>query len=166
MDTKTTIRFGDGEYVAWLPLPQAIELERKCGVTDRDGRLHAKSLFQLYEELSAGLGIDEDGNAVYLGGSTIPASHMNEIIRCGLIGGNSGPDDGAGNVNVGPIRALDLVANYGYPARPLAEVASTAWKILHAAVIGIQVKKKDEPSAAPAKRPRSKKAKSSPTAEA
>lgn len=165
MDTKTTIRFGDGDYVAWLPLPQAIELERKCGSMDRNGKVTPKSLFEIYEEIGSGLGIDADGEAVFIGGSTASASHINEVIRCGLIGGDEGPADQAGNTLVGPIRAMELISNYGYPSRPLSEVAATAWKILHAAIVGIDVKKKAEPVKPKPKRPRSTRAKSSPTAE-
>lgn len=138
-DTATDIQFGDGTYRAWLPLPQAVELERKCGLTDRDGKVHPKSLFAIYEEIGNGFGADTDGNLVFIGGATVPALNCNEVIRLGLIGGNSGPDG-----EVGPRRAAELVDLYGYPARPLSEVAATAWKILHAAIIGIDVKKKHE----------------------
>lgn len=137
-DTATDIQFGDGTYRAWLPLPQAVELERKCGLTDREGKVHPKSLFTIYEEIGNGFGADTDGNLVFLGGSSVPAQNCNEVIRLGLIGGNSGPDG-----EVGPRRAVELVDLYGYPARPLSEVAATAWKILHAAIVGIDVKKKD-----------------------
>lgn len=146
MDTATTITFGDGKYRAWLPLPQAIELERKCGVSDRDGKTHPKSLFTIYEQIGEGFGRDEAGELVFMGGATVPAKDINETIRLGLIGGNNGPDDGTG-AEVGPIRALRLVELYGYPARPLSEVAAIAWKILHAAIVGIDLqKKKSDPA--------------------
>jgi hypothetical protein len=150
-DTATDIQFGDGTYRAWLPLPQAVELERKCGVQDREGKLHPKSLFTIYEEIGAGFGADGDGALVFLGGASVPAKDCNEVIRLGLIGGNSGPDG-----DVGPVRAGQLVDLYGYPGRPLSEVAATAWKILHAAIVGIDVKKKDGP--APAEMKASEKA--------
>lgn len=149
-DTATEIQFGDGTYRAWLPLPQAVELERKCGVQDRDGKQHPKSLFTIYEEIGAGFAADADGNLVFLGGASVPARDCNEVIRLGLIGGNNGPDEGAGS-EVGPIRALRLIEAYGYPARPLSEVAATAWKILHAAIIGISLKKKAEPDSSETK---------------
>lgn len=145
MDTATTITFGDGEYRAWLGLPQAIELERKCGVADRDGKTHPKSLFTIYEQIGEGFGRDEAGELVFMGGATVPVRDINETIRLGLIGGNNGPDDGTG-AEVGPIRALRLVELYGYPARPLSEVAAVAWKILHAAIVGIDLKKKSAPA--------------------
>ena len=141
MDTATTITFGDGDYRAWLALPQAIELERKCGVADRDGKTHPKSLFTIYEQIGEGFGRDEAGELVFMGGPTVPVRDINETIRLGLIGGNNGPDDGSG-ADVGPIRALRLVELYGYPARPLSEVAAIAWKILHAAIVGIDLQKK------------------------
>ena len=68
MDTATDIFIGDGIYRAWLPLPQAIELERKCGFIDRDGRTHPKSLFALYAEIGDNFGKDENGDLVFLGG--------------------------------------------------------------------------------------------------
>lgn len=137
-DTATDIKFGDGTYRAWLPLPHAVELERKCGLADRDGKVHPKSLFAIYEEIGGGFGADADGNLVFLGGASVPVKNCNEVIRLGLIGGNAGPDG-----EVGPRRADELIELYGYPARPLSEVAATAWKILHAAIVGIEVKKKD-----------------------
>lgn len=140
-DTATDILFGDGTYRAWLPLPQAIELERKCGLTDRDGRTHPKSMFTIYEQIGEGFGKSDDDNLIFLGGSSVPARDCNEVIRLGLIGGNSGPDG-----DVGPRRAAELIDLYGYPARPLSEVAATAWKILHAAIVGISLKKKAEPA--------------------
>lgn len=136
-DTATDILFGDGTYRAWLTLAQATELERKCGLQDREGKIHPKSLFTIYEQIGDGFGKDEAEDLVFLGGSSVPARDCNEVIRLGLIGGNSGPDG-----EVGPRRAGELVELYGYPARPLSEVAATAWKILHAAIVGISLKKK------------------------
>lgn len=159
MDTATEITFGDGVYRAWLPLPQAVELERKCGQADRDGRVTPKSLFTIFEELGAGLGQDTEGKVFYIGGGASFTKDANEVIRLGLIGGNSGPDG-----EVGPQRARQLCNGedgglYGYPARPLSEVCATAWKILHAAIVGIDIKKKADPS--PAQEPkRSRRAKS------
>lgn len=158
-DTATEITFGDGTYRAWLPLPQAIELERKCGLTDREGRTWPKSLFTLYEELGAGLGRSDDGEIIFIGGGAALARDANETIRLGLIGGNNGPDEGQGP-EVGPIRAARLVELYGFPARPLSEVTATAWKILHATIVGIDLKKKDESGAQVKNRKRSAKAKS------
>jgi hypothetical protein len=152
VDTATEIIFGDGVYRAWLPLPQAIELERKCGLTDRDGRTHPKSLFTIYEQIGDGFGRDADGALIFLGGATAAVRDINETIRLGLIGGNSGPEG-----EVGPIRAGQLVELYGYPARPLQEAAGTAWKILHAAIHGIDLKKKSEPPEPPAGMRRSRK---------
>lgn len=142
-DTATEIAFGDGTYRVWLPLPQAIELERKCGLTDREGRTWPKSLFTIYEELGTGFVRDDAGELAFIGGGAALARDANEVIRLGLIGGNNGPDEGQGT-EVGPIRAGRLVDLYGFPARPLSEVTAIAWKILHAAIVGIRVEKKAE----------------------
>lgn len=141
-DTATDILFGGEPYTAWLPLPQAVELERKCGLTDRDGKNHPKSLFTIYEQIGEGFGKDASGELVFMGGATVPARDCNEVIRAGLIGGNNGPEG-----DVGPVRAGQLIELYGYPERPLSEVAAIAWKILHAAIVGISLEKKNSVTA-------------------
>lgn len=163
-DTATEFEFGDGEYRFWLPLPQAIELERKCGIKDDAGKLHPKSLYAIFEQLGEGLGRDPaSGTLHWLGGGAALVSDANEVLRLGLIGGNQGPVEN-GSAEVGPLRAKRLVELYGYPARPMNEVVANAWRVLHAAIVGVAVKKKDEPSEKVKPRRRSKKAPASPTA--
>lgn len=152
MDTATEVKFADGTYRFWLPLPQIIELERKTG---------DKSVFAIYDELSGGLGLKDDA-PVYLGGGGAHITDIRETIRLGLIGGNEGLTD-AGKIEVGPLLAKQLVDDYVYPARPLIEGQHIAWQILHAAINGIQLKKKAEPAIAAKPRKRSTRAKSSPT---
>lgn len=137
MDTAAELTFADGVYRFWLPLPQVIELERRCGQRGDDGKLHPKSVVTIFDGLNDSLGLQDD-NLVWIGGGAIHPSEVNEVLRLALIGGNSGPDG-----EVGPVRAGELVALYGYPARPLIEVAGLAWRVLRAAILGIEVKKKD-----------------------
>lgn len=140
MDTAVTLPFADGEYRFWLPLPQLFELERAADDT---------SILTIEERLRTACGVGEDGEYVFVGGGSAMARDITNTIRCGLIGGNSGMVDGE-EVEVGPILAKRLVEAYAYPARPMSESALLAWRILHAAIFGVQTKpdkKKDEVSA-------------------
>ncbi len=135
MDTAVHLPFADGVYRFWLPMPQVIELERKCAV---DGK--SKSLFLIYDEISGGLAFDGE-TPVYVGGGAAIARDVREVIRNALIGGGTCVVDGE-QIDVGPIRATELVDTYTYPNRPLIETVHTAWRILHAAIHGISLKKK------------------------
>ena len=147
METAVDIKFADGEYRCWLPLPQIFELERNCGDV---------SILILEERMRMAIGQEpETGEFVFTGGGAAMTKDIRETIRLGLIGGNHAITD-AGQIEVGPLKAKDLVDAYVYPARPLGEGLVIAWRILSAAVFGVQLKKKA--SAAPAKpRSRSKK---------
>ncbi len=134
MDTATELGFADGTYRFWLPMPQILELERKCG---------GKSVFAMFDQIGAGLGLSED-RPVYLGGGSAMVTDIREVIRLALIGGNSAMIDGE-EKQIGPNAARQLVEDYVYPARPLVEAQHLAWAILHAAINGIEVKKKAEP---------------------
>lgn len=143
MDTKTSFGFGDGEYTFWLPLPQVIELQRRCGLVDNEGKLHPKSILTIFDQISDGMGSDGEGSVLWIGGGAALPNECNEVLRLGLIGGNAGMVDGA-EIQVGPHRAKELVDLYGYPARPLSEVMALAYRVLHAAIVGIDVKKKND----------------------
>lgn len=144
MDTAITLQFADGEYLFHLAFPQILELERKCGSRLTDGSLKSKSIFQIFDELSEGIGIGEmDGVAVFRGGGAANALDISEVIRLGLIGGNSGIVDDS-EIEVGPLTAGNLVKEYVYP-RPLAEGLAVAWAVVNAAISGVQLKKKPEP---------------------
>ena len=144
MDTKTDFAFGDGTYTFWLPLPQVIELQRRCALIDAEGRAHPKSILVIFEQINEAMGPDGEGSALWLGGGSVLPQEANEVLRLGLLGGNSGMVDGE-EIPVGPQLAKQLVDNYGYPARPLSEVMAHAWRVLHAAIVGIDVKKKAAP---------------------
>jgi len=131
-DTAVEVEFGDGRYTFWLALPHVVELERKCG---------GKSIFAMYDQIGAGLGMAGD-QAVYLGGGAAMVTDIRETIRLGLIGGNCGRVDGV-EIEVGPNKARDLVDTYTFPHRPLVEAQNVAWSILHAAITGIGLKKED-----------------------
>ena len=134
METACTSAFGDGEYRFWLPLPHVFELERVCGDV---------SILAIEERLRSGIGQDENGETVFVGGGAASVREIRETIRLGLIGGDHGLVDGS-EVEVGPLRAKQLMDLYAYPARPLAESAVLAWLILSSAIFGVRLKKKAE----------------------
>ena len=140
-DTAVEFDFADGRYRFWLPLPEVVELERKTGV----------SILAIEERLRAAIGVDGDvsdpaSDFVFLGGGSATVTDVRETLRLALQGGGGGLVDGE-EIEVGPIRARQLVETYVYPARPFAEGVVQAWRVLHAAIHGIQLssKKKPEP---------------------
>jgi hypothetical protein len=136
-DTAVHLQFADGEYRFWLPLPQVVELERKTGA----------SILAIEERLRAAIGADgpqEDPTFVFLGGGSATVADVRETLRLALWGGGGGLVDGQ-EVEVGPNMARQLVDTYVYPARPFSEGVVQAWRVLHAAIHGVQlVKKKGE----------------------
>lgn len=141
METALELDFADGRYRFWLPLPQILELERKGGSADQ-----AKSIFTMYDEMGGGLGLSGE-TPIYLGGGAAMTTDVREVIRLALIGGNHGLVDGK-EIEVGPLTAKQLVDAYVYPTRPLTEGLHVAWSILHAAIVGVRLKKKAEPDVA------------------
>lgn len=142
MDTAVDLDFADGCYHFWLPLPQVVELERKTGGT---------SILVIEERLRGSIGADgsaDNAQYVFIGGGSAMLADVRETIRLALIGGGSGMVDGK-EIEVGPNTALSLVDNYVYPARPLAESIVLAWRILHAAIHGIELSSKKKEQSKP-----------------
>lgn len=137
METAVTITFADGEYRFWLGLPQIVALERACGDV---------SILTIEERMRAAIGQDGD-EFIFLGGGSAMIADVRETIRLALIGGNHALTD-AGEVEVGPIRAKQLVDEYICPARPLSEGVVIAWRILHGAIFGVRLDAKKKPVAA------------------
>lgn len=125
--TATRQFFGDGEYWLHLPLRQAVEFERPE---------RGRTISSIYGQLLDGFVEMEGGKIKLLGTSAVSASVINEVVRLGLIGGDSGPEDADGDTGVGPKRAESLVKLYGYPSRPIEEVGAVAFRLLHAAIYG------------------------------
>lgn len=132
METAVEAKFADGTYRFWLPLPQVFELERNCG-----------SLLAIEERLRAAIAVDATGDVVFVGGGAATIKEIRETVRLALIGGNNGMVAGE-EIEVGPGKATDLVDAYLFPARPIAEGASLAWRVLEAAIFGVQLKKKSK----------------------
>jgi len=146
MDTAIELDFADGRYRFWLPMPQVIQLER--GPLNKPyPDTYPKSIFTMFDQIGAGLGFVGE-QPVYVGGGSALASDISEIIRLGLIGGNNGTVNGE-DFEVTPAIAGHLVRDYVYPARPMIEGLRLAWEILHAAISGVDLKKKDAPPKPP-----------------
>lgn len=122
--TATKQFVGDGDYWLMLRMVQAIDLETSRGISI--SRTYGQLLGDLYEE---------DGKLKLLGHGDVRPAVMNAILRMALLGGNCGPDHGEGT-EVGPKRADQLVSLYGFPERPVEEVAAIVFRVLHAAMVG------------------------------
>lgn len=139
MTTEVVTEFADGEYRFWLPMPQVTTFERDHG-----------SVFEFWGKLTDAIGVDGDGKFHYIGPNGPPVAALLDFIRLALIGGDhcmvNGEED-----EVGPTKAKNLVGDYCYPARPLAEAAALAFQIADAAVRGINLsgKKKAEVTSDP-----------------
>jgi hypothetical protein len=139
-DTAVTFAFADGEYRFWLPLPQVVELERKTG----------SSILVIEERLRGAIGVGDpaegelEPNFLFLGGGSATVADVRETLRLALWGGGGGLVDGQ-EIEVGPNMARQLVDAYVYPARPFAEGVVQAWRVLHAAIHGVQLSSKKKP---------------------
>lgn len=137
-DTAITLPFAGGEFCFWLPMPQIVAIER--GPLANRHEDYPRSVFAMYDAISAGLGIGDDG-AVYVGGAEALVGDVRNIILQGLIGGASGTIDGD-EIKVTPTVAAELVKQYTYPYANLTETMHLAYLILNAAIRGVQLKKK------------------------
>lgn len=149
MDTACTLPFADGEYRFWLPMPRVIAAEREMGAIDGDGVRRPKSIFAVFHETGEHLGMIGD-EAVLTGPSPSLLSEAHAVIRNALIGGGGGTVNGEA-VIVNEASARELVSTYCYPARPAMHDLGLAWRVLRAAIYGIDpsLKKKDGEASAP-----------------
>ena len=122
--TALELKFGDGDYLFDLKLPQLAELQEKrdCGIFKLYGRV-LKGRYSIGDEIVAltneGEAYDED---------------LFETIRLGLIGGGRGRVNGK-EVEVTALTARTLVERYCHPA-PLRESWSIAAAVLGARIEG------------------------------
>lgn len=137
--TATKQFFGDGEYWMMLRMVQMSAIEKRFDYP----------ISRVYGQLLDGLYEDTGGNLKFYGGADIRPGILNEIMRQALLGGNSGPDMGEGE-EVGPQRADILVDAYGYPERPIEEVAQKVFRVLHAAIVGDPAQREAMPEIAKA----------------
>ena len=118
--------FGPGRYRFFLPMRWIVAVERECG---------DKSIVAMYEEMSAGIGIEQDTDAArFLANGGVRIKDVYEVIRCAAIGGGEAEINGE-VVKVSAIDAKRLVDEY-VDGRPYAEHVPVAWKILNDALLG------------------------------
>lgn len=137
MDTGLTEAFGDGKYRFWLPMPRVVAIEREAG----------ESILALFYNLGEHLGVSM-GETVLAGPSPATLKQCQSVIRNALIGGSDGLV-GGDQIAVGDALGQELVETYCYPARPAMHDIALAWRILKAAVYGVEVpaaQKKTEPA--------------------
>lgn len=154
-DTAVELDFAGGKFRFWLPLPQIFAIERGPLAHKHEG--YPRSVFAMYDAISSGIGIRQDGGTVYVGGASALVGDVRNIILQGLIGGAGGVIDGD-DIVVTPQIAAELVSQYVYPADSLSQAMHLAWLILNAAINGIDLKKKRVAPAARKPRKRSPKA--------
>ncbi len=153
--TALDLKFGDGEYLFDLKLPQLAELQEKRGpIFTVYGRvLKGRFLFE-----GTAVAIPEEGEAY--------AEDLWETIRLGLIGGGRGLVDGK-EIEVSALTASKLVERYCHTA-PLRESWAVAAAVLAGRVVGFDPGPLAAPDVGPApakpRRKGSTSAKSSPTA--
>lgn len=140
--TALELKFGDGDYLFDLKLPQLAELQRvrDCGIF----KLYGRVLKGRYMIGDTSVAAPEDGEAF--------AEDLFETIRLGLIGGGNGVVNGI-EAPVSANRARELVETYCHTA-PLRETWSIAAAILAARVEGYSPPGEAGPATAPAKRKR------------
>lgn len=127
METAYTADFGDGAYRFWLPMPRVVAVEREIG----------GSIFALFSNIGENLA-SAGGELVLAGPSDATIKQCHSVIRNALIGGNEGRV-GAEVVAVGDTLGLELVQTYCFPARPAMHDMALAWRILKAAIYGVEL---------------------------
>lgn len=105
---------------------------------DADGNPQPHSIFAVFHDLGANIGQLGD-QIVLTGPSPALLSDAHAVIRNALVGGADGYVNGD-SIVVGGAMARDLVATYCYPARPAMHDIDLAWRILKAAIYGIDPK--------------------------
>lgn len=133
--TAVTLPFADGDYRFFLPMARIVAAEREANC----------SIFELFHNLGDHLAV-LDGAEVMAGPSPARLSQCRALIRNALIGGGQSEE-----------RARELAEVYCYPARAAVLDAALAFKILRAAIYGVQVAEGSKKKAAAASRSRSAK---------
>jgi len=155
-DTAIERDFAGGRFTFYLNLPAVLAVEKGPVTPALRLREYPVSLFQIYDELAAGIRLGENGQLIRAPGGFIFAGDIHNILERALIGGKSGTKDGI-SFEVDGRTAAQLVNDF--LMREYEACALLAWDILHSTIKGIDLKKKAVAAAKPRKRPRSAAAK-------
>ena len=154
MAAEVALKFGDGEYLFALRLPQILELQRLCGA----------GIFAIYGRVLKGRYRTPEGIEFGVPGECDAfVGDLYEVIRLALAGGGKGRVNGE-DVEVSPLRAKELVETYCH-GRPLVEVWNFAAAALLATIEGYDDQKKSPAPGGESPRKASTKRKSSQTAQ-
>jgi hypothetical protein len=147
---QLTLDFADGEYVFRLPVGQIAELQQKCDA----------GVGEIFGRMCAGRYLNDKGEMLLNPAlARFKYEDVAETIRLALIGGGGGMANGEA-VEVGPVKALQLVRSYVHP-RPLLENWRIAYAILAAFMVGYT-----DPDTTEKKSPRKKRTKATAAAKA
>lgn len=138
MATHIELKFGDGDYLFALKLPQILELQRLCGA----------GIFAIYGRVLKGRYVLGDTDVSFGVPQECEAFILDifETIRLALIGGGKGMVSGE-EVSVNVLRARQLVETYCH-SLPLKQSWDVAAAILVATIEGYEGQKKSpEPGA-------------------
>jgi hypothetical protein len=135
-NTSIDLEFGDGVYTFALPLPQVMELQRKCNA----------GIAELHSRLVKGCFVHPDTNQVHVDVrvGTFYALDLIETLRHGLIGGGKGVVNGE-EIKVTPQLATKLVDAHVLD-QPFKDSWNIAVAILMARMMGYDPPKKDPPA--------------------
>ena len=162
IETAIERDFAGGRFYFALPALAVIAVEKgplSPGLRSRD---YPVSIFRLYDELSAGVGVDNStGEPVLLPGANVFYGDLHNILERALIAGGGGERDGA-EVEVKDKLASRMVNDY--LPRHIETCALLVWDILHATIKGSDLKKKPDGEVTEALSP-SPEDSSSPTAD-
>lgn len=144
MQTSVDITCFDGEYTFRLPMSGIMAIEQKCGAGI--GEIHARTLVGRYTNGDVAFGAPLEGRYRY--------GDLIEIIRQGLIGGNSGLVDGQ-QIKVNSLLANHLIATYvsADSDNPVERAWELAASVLYGCIHGYEpaaeeAQKKTEPATA------------------
>lgn len=139
MDTAIEREFAGGKFLFALPVAGILAIEKGPLTPALRSREYPVSLFQLYDEISAGIGLDAEGSPVRLPGAHVFYGDLHNILEQALKGGNSGDRDGE-QFEVGAQLATRIV-NEHLPTN-IEGCTLLVWDILHATIKGVSLKKK------------------------
>lgn len=115
METRVALDFAGEIREFWLPMPRVVAVEREADC----------SIFALFHNLGEALG-SVGAEMVLVAATEARLKQCHSLIRNALVGGGTGEHE-----------ARELVETYCFPARPAMLDAALAWRILSAAIYGI-----------------------------